>query len=186
MRAAERAGPRVVPALPPPDAHALPGVRLVTGLVALAILALPAGRHVAEWTARPIPDRVITVAALPPLEAAIAQASQPAEPSLLDSALPPSASAGTTARARSVSLPAQPKAVRAKAAARRSVGYAGTGRAAPASMRVARARPALTRAQVVRAYLASREQVAALTREDSGSVYLTRVAARRKDRSFTR
>lgn len=43
----------------------------------------------------------------------------------------------------------------------------------------ARFQPRLTRAQVTAEYLASRNEVAALTSEDSGSAYLTRVAARR-------
>lgn len=40
-------------------------------------------------------------------------------------------------------------------------------------------RPALTRAQVTAEFLASRDQVAAMTGEDSGSAYLTQVATRR-------
>lgn len=47
-------------------------------------------------------------------------------------------------------------------------------------MQAARDTRVLTRAQIVREYLASREQVAALTGEDSGSAWLTRAAARQR------
>lgn len=43
---------------------------------------------------------------------------------------------------------------------------------------IASFRPAVTRAQVTAEFLASRDQVAAMTGEDSGSTYLAHVAAR--------
>jgi hypothetical protein len=181
MSAHERAAAELPPAIIPPDADALPWMRLITGLVALAILALPSGRHVAEWSTRPIPDRTITVAALPPLEPGTPQPSGPEDTSLAFalSAAPPDQS---TARARPVLTPVtQGSQVRAKAALHHTRHFASTRRAMAASTRIARARQGLTRAQVVRAYIASREQVAALTGEDSGSAYLMRVAARQRE-----
>ncbi len=184
MAGAERVVPRLAPTIPALPVNGLPWVRLVTGLVAVAILAMPAGRHAGESTVRPIPDRVIAVAPLPPLVPAVGQRAGPADVSL-EAAVPAARSARPTARPRSVLVAAQPKQPRANAASHRWTRSAATRRAA-ALTRTARASPGLTRAQVVRAYLASREQVAALTREDSGSAYLTQVAARRRDRALAR
>ena len=46
---------------------------------------------------------------------------------------------------------------------------------------IAQARSTMTRAEVQAAYLAARNEVAALDGEDSGSSYLTRMAAARRD-----
>lgn len=182
MVPAERAtqGP---PPIPPPGADGMPWVRLITGLVALAIFAMPAGRHGAEWTARPIPDRVISVAALPPLSSqppAQLPSSDPDEVAP-ESAPPAARPEQSPARAQPALLFAQPKELRAKAASHRWPRAALSRSASGGYTRTASARHRLTRAEVVRDYIRSREQVAALTREDSGSAYLMRVAARHRE-----
>jgi hypothetical protein len=183
MPADERAAAGMVPTIPPPETDALPWMRLITGVVALAIVAMPAGRHVAEWTARPIPDRIITVAALPPLEPALAPSNCPEDAPLASA--PQAARPGpSTALARSVFGAAPAKQLRAQAPPHRAPRLAANRHGSDGYTRVAAARHGLTRAQVVRDYIASREQVAALTREDSGSAYLMRVAARAREPKF--
>lgn len=176
MPAAKRAAPPPAPVIPP-QSDGLPWVRFITGLVAVAMLAIPAGRHGAEWTTRPIADRVISAQALP-AQPALPRPRAPDDASLA-SAAPVAESAASPAQERRIAPRAtQRTALRAKAMPHRVRRYAGMRHRVAASTRVARAQHGLTRAQVVREYLRAREQVAALTREDSGSAYLMRVRAR--------
>ncbi|HKB54352.1 MAG TPA: hypothetical protein VKD22_10150 [Ramlibacter sp.] len=178
MPVPERGAPQPAPAI---TAHAdgLPWVRLITGLVALAIFAIPAGRHAGESRTRPIADRVIAVEALPPAQPLPRPILPPHESGDAPTAAPAARQGSSTAQARPVAV-AQRKAGRVTAAARHRRRIAGTSHQARVDRHAARATHALTRAQVVREYLAARDQVAALTGEDSGSAWLMRATARRR------
>lgn len=176
MPAGKPAAPPPAPLIPPLS-DGLPWVRFITGLVAVAMLAIPAGWHGAEWTTRPIADRVISAQALPP-QPPLPRPRAPDDDSLQSAAPAPQLARATDQERRIAPHETQRTNLRAKVTPLRVRRYAGMRHRVAATMHVARARHGLTRAQVVREYLASREQVAALTREDSGSAYLMRLRAR--------
>lgn len=180
----ERGTPQPVPVIPS-HADGLPWVRLITGLVALALamLAIPAGRRAPESTARPIPDRVISVEALPgaqPLRRPALRPQEANDPSV-DSPAPDAQPKPSTAQARSVAITTPSRrAWRATAPAHAMRRVASSSHRSRGYRRVERPTHALTRAQVEREYMAARDEVAALTREDSGSAWLMRVAAHQR------
>lgn len=128
---------------------------------------------------QPVHESVVAAVELPPLEAIVVDAPAP---------FPEVAAPASPARVEATGH-AEPH----RAAERRQMSRAADGRSAshverPRRHHVARAqsevrasrRNVRTRAQVRAEYLRAREVVAALTGEDSGSAYLTRVAARQR------
>ncbi len=173
-------------------------LRLVTAVVLLA-LSLAIGQRSERQThpapkavPQPVHESVVAEVELVPFAAPDAATTQPAA-SLLETQ--PSASLPDPAMAAPAPAtgPAEPlrrgKARQVDRAAQRpAVSQAVRLRRQPAALAV-RAPPATrarTRGQVRSEYLRSREIVAALTGEDSGSAYLARVAARQRAAAASR
>lgn len=160
-------------------------VRLVTAIVLLA-LSLAIGYRSArdpappEPAPQPVPDRVVAAVELPPLGSVAVAAPLP----------PPDASPPRSLAPVKAAAHAEPPRARASrhqishARNRALASHATRSRrhqvVAAAYEPAALRRSVRTRAQVRGEYLRTREVVAALTGEDSGSVYLTRVAARQR------
>ena len=192
---------------PPPmiaDVMADDGIswsRLVTAVVLLG-LSVAIGYRTSRDPPRPdavpqpVHESVVAAVELPPLDATVVAAVEfpPLDPAVV----------AAPATLSDVSAPAGPSRLKAYAEPRRAGERRHIGRAAnrsavsqgqgarPRRHHVARAgrepgtsRPSVrTRAQVRGEYLRSREVVAALTGEDSGSAYLTRAAARQRAARF--
>lgn len=158
--------------------------RLVTAVVLLA-LSVAIGYRTArdpphpKDVPQPVPEQVVAAVELAPLHRAPESALLPSRSDWLAASPAPLRAAGH----------AEPR----RAGERRQMDAAPDGRSAshvvrPRRHHVARAasepatgrRSVRTRAQVRAEYLRHREFVAALTGEDSGSAYLTRVAARQR------
>lgn len=176
---------------PPPaiPAEFLPGggtspLRLVSAVVLLA-LSLAIGYRSdrdpppAEAVPQPVRESVVAGVELPPLDSSFAGA-----PLVLSSVSAPGSlevvkAAGTAGPSR-----AGERRQASRAASRATVGqgarprrhHAGVAGREPGATR----RAVRTRAQVRAEYLRTREVVAALTGEDSGSAYLMRIAARER------
>jgi hypothetical protein len=175
-------------------ADGFPWPRLITGMVAVAI-SMTLG-----WRAEQPPEPASAPATQPAtlLAAATYSAEQPAPdaaPAADTSSLPPVSMLVARTPEPLVArnpepLPSDPpqrhqlqrRVSRAKVSsdvvADRKAARARPGSASPSQ--VARARSARSRAEVRNEYIAAREQVAALTGEDSGSDYLARMAARQQ------
>lgn len=169
-------------------ADGLPWVRIVTGVVALGIslaLGVPAGWRGmggdAVATIRPVARSVIAGEPLPPLAPDVPDAAPPARAS----SVPPPAGARPPVQ-KVAAWQARPVQRRATAVAKVTVARAAVRRVAhrpPAKayapgVREVAQRPSRRRIDVRNEFLAARDQVAALTREDSGSMWLARTAAR--------
>lgn len=163
-----------VPTLPP-DLMAgadISWARLITGVMLLVLSLVMGYRGLhrpppPKAEPHPVRQQLVVSADLPPMESEVVSAPRTI-PDI--SAAPPAVPA---ARAEAVrELPPH-----FKRAAHRHWSAHAHGHRYAASRAVARSSVALTRAQVEREYFRSRDQVAAFTGEDSGSVYLTRRAA---------
>lgn len=182
MQAPEHAPPRSAAEVGSHD-DGLPWVRLITGLAALAMLAVPVGRHVAGSGTQPIAARVVTAQALPPAQPLPRPVlpSRETEDGSVDAAPSAAPASPSTTEAGPVAAGLSDRVARAATVpAHHLRRVATTSRRAGAYRQFARTARGLTRAQVVREYLASREQVAALTGEDSGSVWLTRTRTKQR------
>lgn len=164
--------------------------RLVTGVFAVAIsltMSWPAGQVPVELprteAPRPKHEQLAAADLLDRRDPEIARAttlhetlSPPAEPPAQAARKPPQRAPDSPKRHRLQRTSAQAKAQSGQLAQRK------TGvKPRSHSHQVARAKLTRTRSAIRREYIAAREQVAALTSEDSGSAYLARLAARRQN-----
>lgn len=161
----------------------IPWTRLVTAVVLLG-LSLAIGYQTARAPPRPkavpqpVLERVVTGLELPPLEQTIEAAPLPFSGM---QALASAAGPKGTGRAEPLRFAERRQIVRsAKRSAESRVVRARRGEVAVAASESGKRRGVSTRAQVRREYLRSRDVVAALTGEDSGSAYLTQLAARQR------
>jgi hypothetical protein len=166
-----------VPTLPP-DLMAgadISWARLITGIV-LLVLSLVMGYRSAHRPAppkaepHPVRNQLVVSADLPPLEPAVVGGVR----TIPDISAAPSVVPDTRVE------PVREVAPRLKSAAHRRWPTHARLHQHRNSRLVARSGSARTRAQVEREYFRSRDLVAAFGGEDSGSVYLTRVAAERR------
>jgi hypothetical protein len=167
-----------VPTLPP-DLVAgadISWARLITGIV-LLVLSLVMGYRSAHHPPppkaepHPVRNQLVVSADLPPLEPAVVGGVRTI-PDI--SAAPPFVAANRSESVREVT----PRA--GHAPRRMSINHVRHHRRGDLRL-VARARVVRTRAQVEREYFRDRDFVAAFGGEDSGSVYLSRVAAERRE-----
>jgi hypothetical protein len=163
------------PPIIPPDPDGVPWVRLITGLVVMAILAMPIGRHAVQWTTTPVARRPIAPGPLRPLEPPGLQSPIPQDRAPSEGGAPDANPERPKPPARWALLRVRaPNTLHAKAASPRLPHSVLSRRHGNAFVRLAPATRSPTRAQVVRDYLAARDQVAAFTGEDSGSAWLMR------------
>lgn len=165
----------------PAAEEGLPWVRLVTGVFIVAVSLM------VSWRAGRLPDPFVAPVAAPTALAAPIVPLQPAQaedcpPLALQEPPPPAAAPLKVAATPIKPVQASRRAHhvrRSTARARAPASVARRGPSAVAAVQPARTKLGRTRAEVRQEYIAAREQVAALTGEDSGSAFLARLAARR-------